>query len=100
MKVEQEQEKVQQDSLSLTELKSDLQHKIEVFDLQKSSSQKSAAERQERIEELDVKLQEVSQQKETSEKKKAELKDKEKAAQEQLEQLEKNWNVLLKVQKL
>lgn len=70
MKVEQEQEKVQQDSLSLTELKSDLQHKIEVFDLQKSSSQKSAAERQERIEELDVKLQEVSQQKETSEKKK------------------------------
>lgn len=89
LKVEQEQEKVQQDSLALTELKSDLQHKIEVFDLQKSSSQKSAAERQERIEELDVKLQEVSQQKETSEKKKAELKDKEKAAQEQLEQLEK-----------
>ncbi|MFK4955194.1 chromosome segregation protein SMC [Lactococcus garvieae] len=89
LKVEQEQEKVQGDSLSLTELKSDLQHKIEVFDLQKSSSQKSAAERQARIEELDAKLLEVSQKKEASEKKKVELKDKEYEAQEQLEQLEK-----------
>lgn len=89
LKVEQEQEKVQGDSLSLTELKSDLKHKIEVFDLQKFSSQKSAAERQARIEELDAKLLEVSQKKEASEKKKAELKDKEHEAQEQLEQLEK-----------
>lgn len=89
LKIEQEQEKAQQDNLSLTELKSDLQHKIDVFDLQKSSSQKSAAERQERIEELDSKLVEVSQKKNASQKKKAELKEKENEAQVQLDELEK-----------
>lgn len=89
LKVERAQEKLQHNSLTLTELKAELQHKIEVFDLQKSTSEKSEAERKSRIDELGVKLLEVTNKREEAEQKKTHLKDQEAKAQLQLQQLEK-----------
>lgn len=86
--VESEQEKLQQNSLALTELKAELQHKIEVFDLQKSSSEKTAAERQVRIDELGVKQLELTKKIEESEKKKVQLLDEEAKTQARLHHLE------------
>ena len=60
-KVEAEQEKLQADQLNFYNLKSDLTRKIELFDVQKDSSEKSAAEREERLENLKSRL-EITQQ--------------------------------------
>lgn len=60
-KVEAEQEKLQADQLNFSNLKSDLTRKIELFDVQKDSSEKSAAEREERLENLKSRL-EITQQ--------------------------------------
>lgn len=57
-KVELEQEKLQADQLHFSNLKADLTRKIELFDVQKDSSQKSAHERQERLQTLTDKLSE------------------------------------------
>lgn len=54
--VEAEQEKLQTENLQLTELKADLQRKIEIFDLQKSSSEKSQKEREMRLSDLTEKI--------------------------------------------
>ncbi|EKF51484.1 chromosome segregation protein SMC [Lactococcus garvieae] len=88
LKVENEQEKLQQNSLTLTELKADLQHKIEVFDLQKSSSEKTATERQARIDELGAKLLEARQKSEEVGNKKTQLIENEAKTQKQLLKLE------------
>ncbi|GBG96707.1 chromosome segregation protein SMC [Lactococcus termiticola] len=50
--VESDQEKLQAENFSLTELKNQLERQIERFDLEKSSSEKSQAEREERAKEL------------------------------------------------
>ena len=55
-KVEAEQEKLQADQLNFSNLKSDLTRKIELFDVQKDSSEKSAAEREERLENLKIRV--------------------------------------------
>ena len=60
-KVEAEQEKLQTDQLNFSNLKSDLTRKIELFDVQKDSSEKSAAEREERLENLKSRLLTVEQ---------------------------------------
>ncbi|MCT1183133.1 chromosome segregation protein SMC [Lactococcus lactis] len=60
-KVEAEQEKLQADQLNFSNLKSDLTRKIELFDVQKDSSEKSAAEREERLKNLKIRL-EITQQ--------------------------------------
>lgn len=71
-KVEAEQEKLQADQLNFSNLKSDLTRKIELFDVQKDSSEKSAAEREERLENLKSRL-EITQQNLTEVQKKSEL---------------------------
>ncbi|WP_081166422.1 chromosome segregation protein SMC [Lactococcus garvieae] len=88
LKVENEQEKLQQNSLTLTVLKADLQHKIEVFDLQKSSSEKTATERQARIDELGAKLLAARQKSEEVGNKKTQLIENEAKTQKQLLKLE------------
>ncbi|MCT1193418.1 chromosome segregation protein SMC [Lactococcus lactis] len=60
-KVEAEQEKLQADQLNFSNLKSDLTRKIELFDVQKDSSEKSAAEREDRLKNLKSRL-EITQQ--------------------------------------
>lgn len=60
-KVEAKQEKLQADQLNFSNLKSDLTRKIELFDVQKDSSEKSAAEREERLKNLKSRL-EITQQ--------------------------------------
>ena len=71
-KVEAEQEKLQADQLNFSNLKSDLTRKIELFDVQKDSSEKSAAEREERLENLKSRL-EITQQNLAEVQKKSEL---------------------------
>ncbi|WP_029343639.1 chromosome segregation protein SMC [Lactococcus lactis] len=71
-KVEAEQEKLQADQLNFSNLKSDSTRKIELFDVQKDSSEKSAAEREERLENLKSRL-EITQQNLTEVQKKSEL---------------------------
>lgn len=71
-KVEAEQEKLQADQLNFSNLKSDLTRKIELFDVQKDSSEKSAAEREERLENLKSRL-EITQQNLTEVQKRSEL---------------------------
>ncbi|MCT1226778.1 chromosome segregation protein SMC [Lactococcus lactis] len=60
-KVEAKQEKLQADQLNFSNLKSDLTRKIELFEVQKDSSEKSAAEREERLKNLKSRL-EITQQ--------------------------------------
>lgn len=60
-KVEAEQGKLQADQLNFSNLKSDLTRKIELFDVQKDSSEKSAAEREDRLKNLKSRL-EITQQ--------------------------------------
>lgn len=71
-KVEAEQEKLQADQLNFSNLKSDLTRKIELFDVQKDSSEKSAAEREHRLENLKSRL-EITQQNLAEVQKKSEL---------------------------
>lgn len=55
-KVEDEQENCHKEQLSLSALKADLLRKIELFDVQKNSSEKTASERKERLRQLTEKL--------------------------------------------
>lgn len=59
--VERDQEKLQAEILQFTTAKSDFQSKIDIFHSQAQMSQKSAAEREERIASLTSKLTEVSE---------------------------------------
>ena len=63
---------MQADQLNFSNLKSDLTRKIELFDVQKDSSEKSAAEREERLENLKSRL-EITQQNLAEVQKKSEL---------------------------
>ncbi|GFH42029.1 chromosome partition protein Smc [Lactococcus hodotermopsidis] len=58
--VEAEQEKLQAEILTLTTAKSDFQSKIDIYHSQAKMSQKSAAEREERISSLSEKVSEIS----------------------------------------
>lgn len=55
-KVETQQEALQKETLQLTELKSEVTRKIELFDVQKNSSQQSTKERKQHLSELNEKL--------------------------------------------
>ncbi len=82
--VEREQEKRRSESLTLTELKSDLTRKIELFDVQKNSSEKSAAEREARLTDLTEKIARLTADLTENEQKLAVLTDEKAALDEEL----------------
>ncbi|MFC4652841.1 chromosome segregation protein SMC [Lactococcus nasutitermitis] len=85
--VEDEQEKLRAESLALTELKAELTRKIERFDLQKSSSEKSETERLERVSELNQKLSDLEKSLAEAEKNLTELSKEKLTVDDEIERL-------------